>query len=131
MSNRDRVFYAGLVPICAVAFGIGVSTFRPTPISNSAQIVITVEAPDVQVHIDQPTPTATAQPTVTRTPYPHVTPLPTWAGQQEEGLFLIPAISPTPFPPLVHQLCVRATPQRASDMSCLGVPFALPEGWFP
>ena len=41
-----------------------------------------------------------------------------------------PAETPTAMPPFVHQVCLRATPVRSSDMSCLGVPFPLPGGWF-
>ena len=56
-------------------------------------------------------------------------PLPTWAGQPGSGLYLIEAVPPTPRPPVVHQLCVKATPVPSNPLVCLGLPFALPGGW--
>ena len=128
---KDRTLYAVLAPVCAIAAGVGFATVRPTPVSNTAQIVVTINAPAIDVpDLQWPTATNTPNPTPTTTPWPTDVPLPTWGGQQEDQMFVIPAETPTALPPFVHQVCLRATPVRSSDMSCLGVPFPLPGGWF-
>ena len=130
-SRWHRLATAGLVMVSAFAFGIGLSAFKPTPITSSSQIVVTIEAPVVNVPaLEWPTATATATVTPTPTPYPTTPPIPTWGGQRDGGLYQIPPMTPTPRPPVVHRLCVRATPVPTNPMTCLGVPFDLPEGWF-
>ena len=127
---RDRTFYAGMLAVCVPAAAVAFSVVRPTPVSNNTQIVVTVNAPAVSVNIAKETATNTPSPTPTTTPWPTDVPLPTWGNQQADQLFVIPAETPTAMPPFVHQVCLRATPVRSSDMSCLGVPFPLPGGWF-
>ena len=98
---RDRTFYAGLIPVGAVAFGVAFATMRPAAIDNTSHAeivaVVTVNAPEVVIQY----PTATTTPTVTptETPWPTDVPLPTWGGQQGDGLYVIPAVTATPKPP--------------------------------
>ena len=129
---RDRTFYAGLIPVGAVAFGVAVATMRPAAIDNTSHAeivaVVTVNAPEVVIQY----PTATTTPTVapTETPWPTDVPLPTWGGQHGDGLYVIPAVTATPKPPFVYKVCARATPIVSSDLICQAIPFDLPGGLF-
>ena len=88
--------------------------------SSQSEVVITVV-------LVEATATTTPTPKPTMTPFPQPTPWPTWGGQEDGKLYLIPTITATPIPPLVHPLCVAVTPERGSVVICHAWPFRLPE----
>jgi hypothetical protein len=126
-----------LASLCSAALVLGIAVLWQT-LTMQAVRSVTVAGPVqqpaptqlVRVVVEYPTPTSTPYPTQTPTPYPVPSPLPTWGGQQDSGLYVIEPAPPTPRPPVVHQVCVKATPVTGSPLVCLGLPFRLPGGWF-
>lgn len=126
-----------LASLCSAALVLGIAVLWQT-LTMRAVRSVTIAGPVqqpaptqiVRVVVQYPTATATPRPTTTPTPYPAPPSLPTWAGQTDSGLYLIEAVPPTPRPPVVHQLCVKATPVPSSPLVCLGLPFRLPGEWW-
>lgn len=126
-----------LASLCSAALVLGIAVLWQTLTMQAVRSVtiagpVQQQAPTqiVRVVVQYPTATSTARPTSTPTPYPAPPSLPTWAGQTDSGLYLIEAVPPTPRPPVVHQLCVKATPVPSNPLVCLGLPFRLPGGWW-
>lgn len=125
-----------LASLCSAALVLGIAVLWQTLTMQAVRSVTIAQVSEppptqlVRVVVQYPTATATARPTSTPTPYPTPPSLPTWAGQTDSGLYLIEAVPPTPRPPVVHQLCVKATPVPSNPLICLGLPFRLPGGWF-
>ena len=130
------LFRIALVSLCCAGLALAIAALWQA-LTMQAVRNVTVAGPIqqpaatqiVRVVVEYPTATATAYPTQTPTPYPVLSPLPTWGGQQDSGLYVIEPAPPTPRPPIVHQLCVKATPVTSSPLVCLGLPFRLPGGW--
>lgn len=125
-----------LASLCSAALVLGIAVLWQTLTMQAVRNVTIAQVSEppptqiVRVVVEYPTATATARPTPTPTPYPVPSPLPTWGGQQDNGLYVIEAVPPTPRPPVVHQLCVKATPVPSNPLVCLGLPFRLPGGWW-
>lgn len=125
-----------LVSLCCAALALAIAALWQV-LTMQAVRSVTIAGPVqqppptqiVRVVVEYPTATNTPRPTPTPTPYPAPSPLPTWGGQQASGLYVIEPAPPTPRPPVVHQLCVKATPVMGSPLVCLGLPFRLPGGW--
>ncbi len=82
-----------------------------------------------EVKIVSPEPMITLVPSITPTKYPSSTPLPTWQGQSDGGLYQRLPNTPTPFPPRLTPLCIHVR-AVTTGISCFALPFTEPGLWF-